>query len=174
VRPTAQKGFALILHLRSVLNPNNTTAVPDSTATSQAPAFSGATPLSGGVVPFTTSGLSAATPPSAGGLSMRAKAGMGIGIGIAVLVVVIIVVLSSFFCLRRPKRLAYISPYAKGFEISPRATRKANAKAPVKVVEVLPMEAVGVKQKLDSQAMGMGLDLDARRGVSRARDEGRG
>lgn len=155
VRLTA-KSSALILCARSVLNPSNTTAVPDYMATSQAPAFSGATPLSGGVVPFTT-GLSAGTTPLGKGLSTSAKAGIGIGVALGVALV------AALFCLRRWKRVAQISSPSK---------RESGDKVAAKVVELLPMQTVHAKQRLDGQALDS--DLDARQGRSRAKDEGWG
>jgi hypothetical protein len=74
----------------SVLNPDNISATPDFSASTQRPAFSGATTISGGGVPFTSvvSLPTASNSPghAAGhqGLSTGAKAGIGVGVAISV------------------------------------------------------------------------------------------
>jgi hypothetical protein len=142
--------------------------VPDYAASTQAPAFTGATPLSGGVVPF-TSGLSpsatGAPSSSTGGLTTGAKAGIEIG---AILGGVGVIALLIFVLLRR-KRSAETTQ-VKGFEISPWKSELA-AEHRMKVVETLPMGDVGRKQKQKLGGRTVDLELDARTGLERAKDE---
>ena len=131
----------------SVLNPSNTAAVPDVTATSQTPGYSGATALANNAIPF-TSGLTAPTsstststfgrnsthaatsatrsaPPSTSsavvtpalGLSGGAKAGIGVGVAVGVIAIIAIVAFLIFR--RRQNRAPSEVPHPKEPEISP-------------------------------------------------------
>jgi hypothetical protein len=83
--------YPLLISSYSVLNPDNISAAPDLSATTQRPAFSGATTISGGAVPFTSAVSLPTTLNSLGdatghqGLGTGAKAGIGVGVAISVL-----------------------------------------------------------------------------------------
>ena len=88
----------LLISSYSVLNPDNISATPDFSASTQRPAFSGATTISGGAIPF-TSAVSLPTASSSPGdatnhhgLSTGAKAGIGVGVAISVLSIMSLIV----------------------------------------------------------------------------------
>lgn len=118
--------------------------MPDNTVISQAPAFIGATSLSGGVVPFTTA-FSAA--PSDEGLSAGAKARIGVAVAIAIAVVVV-TALAAFSIWRR-KRSQRIS-YTKKAEAFP-AKRGLGLGDAMTVVEVVPVKDVGGRLRGDER-----------------------
>ena len=96
----------LLISSYSVLNPDNISATPDFSTSTQRPAFSGATTISGGAVPF-TSAVSLPTASSSPGdatghqgLSTGAKAGISVGAAISVLSMSLII----FFALYRRNR----------------------------------------------------------------------
>ena len=81
----------LLISSYSVLNPDNISATPDFSASTQWPAFSGATTISGGAVPFTSAVSLPTASNSPGnaaghqGLGTGAKAGIAVGVAISVL-----------------------------------------------------------------------------------------
>jgi hypothetical protein len=97
----------LLISSYSVLNPDNISATPDFAASTQRPAFSGATTISGGAVPFTgavslpTASSSPGDAAGHQGLSTGAKAGIGVGVAISVL---FIMGLIAFLVLYRRNR----------------------------------------------------------------------
>src|ERR1700735_2166600 len=88
----------LLISSYSVLNPDNISATTDFAASTQRPAFSGATTISGGAVPFTgavslpTASSSPGDAAGHQGLSTGAKAGIGVGVAISVLFIMGLIV----------------------------------------------------------------------------------
>lgn len=125
--------------------------MPDYAATSQAPAFSAATPLPGGIVPF-TSGPS--TPTSGWGLSTGAKVGIGIGVTLGVVITLALVV----YGLLRWKRPQVSLSDEAGFEHA----RKA--------VDHVPMKYVSRKLEVDERRVS--AQSAERQDLARRKSEG--
>jgi hypothetical protein len=92
----------------SALNPGNVSATPDCSSSTQAPAVSGATTVSGSAVPFTgdaTLPTASETPGNTAGsrsLSTGAKTGIGIGVAVGVFSIIGFIV---FFMYQRKRSL---------------------------------------------------------------------
>ena len=131
----------------SVLNPANTTAQPNPTATSQVPAFSGAMPLADSAVPFAS--LLPATSSGREGLSTGEKVGLGLGLSLGAVLIIVLVVIFIV-----PWRYVERRPHARAGDGLPFAKTESIGEFGTAEVESLPMETISGEGGFDAPSNG--------------------